>query len=259
MRSNVDENRTFTALICVSVALILLSTAVYAEMRDPSRGDPRTFASAARTPFKVDSSPFGNSYGDWAAAWWQWAFALPIENHPLFDETGVDCGVGQSGNVWFLGGVFNESGTAVRNDCVIPTGKALFFPILNVECSNAEGNGDSYTSLGACTDFIMSGATNLSLEIDNASIPMLMERFRVKSGTFNFTVPENNILGATPGTCFPGPEFCEPYLAVTEGFYVMITPLSPGPHTIHFIGSFILPELGVDFTLDVTYNLMVAD
>ena len=57
---------------------------------------------------------------------------LPQENHPLFDETGEDCDVGQSGKVWFLGGVINETGSASR-ECTVPTGKAIFFPILNVE------------------------------------------------------------------------------------------------------------------------------
>src|SRR5690349_16171961 len=56
--------------------------------------------------------PNGHTYGEWSEKWWQWAYSLPAAGHPLFDETGVDCGAGQSGTVWFLGGVFNVSGTA---------------------------------------------------------------------------------------------------------------------------------------------------
>ena len=48
-------------------------------------------------------------------------FSIPIHsppytgaiNHPLVDETGAKCGVGQSGQVWFLGGPFNNSGIVV--------------------------------------------------------------------------------------------------------------------------------------------------
>ncbi|MFQ5878314.1 MAG: hypothetical protein ACE5JH_11640 [Acidobacteriota bacterium] len=209
--------------------------------------------------FPIDSSPLGNSYGDWSAAWWQWAFALPVEGHPLVDETGAQCGAGQAGNVWFLGGVFNESGTAVRTECTIPAGKALFFPILNVECSNAEGDGDSYTSLGACTEFFMGGATGLKLSIDGVQVEDLLDRFRVKSGTFGFTLPADNLLGAPAGTCFSdGDGSCEPYLSVSEGVYVMLAPLSPGAHTIRLRGSFVFPDLGFEFSLDVTYELTVA-
>jgi len=75
------------------------------------------------------------------AAWWQYAFSIPVHNpsnfsqflNPLFDETRTDCAVGQANNpVFFLVGVFNISGKATRT-CTVPAGKMLFFPILNVE------------------------------------------------------------------------------------------------------------------------------
>jgi len=37
--------------------------------------------------FPVDSNPYGTSYADWTAKWWQWAFSIPKENHPLLDKT----------------------------------------------------------------------------------------------------------------------------------------------------------------------------
>jgi len=51
-----------------------------------------------------DSVAYGRTYGDWMAAWDQWALSIPVANHPLFDNG--DCSVGQSGPVWFLGGNF---------------------------------------------------------------------------------------------------------------------------------------------------------
>ena len=79
----------------------------------------------------------GLTYGQWQARWGQWAFSIPADQNPLFDETGAGASVGQSGPVWFLVGVFNDSGTASRV-IQIPSGKALFFPILNTECSTLE-------------------------------------------------------------------------------------------------------------------------
>ena len=61
----------------------------------------------------VELRAFGRSYGEWSAAWWQWAYGIPVPTNPLFDETGALCGNGQTGKVWFLAGVFNASGTAV--------------------------------------------------------------------------------------------------------------------------------------------------
>src|SRR5207237_9991228 len=86
--------------------------------------------------FPPDSRPFGLTYGEWSAKWWQWAYSLPVDKNPFFDETTCKNGTnGQSGDVWFLTGVFNTSGTAVR-PCDVPEGKALFFPILDYEGDN---------------------------------------------------------------------------------------------------------------------------
>src|SRR5205823_8952020 len=101
-----------------------------------------------------NSHPFGLSYGEWSARWWQWAFSLPVDHHPLYDT--ADCSAGQSGKVWFLGASFaptvTGSGQVVAiatRHCTVPTGTALFFPILNAEASTAERNGTTEAELRA--------------------------------------------------------------------------------------------------------------
>src|SRR5437762_12394565 len=64
-----------------------------------------------------------------ATRWWQWALETPASENPLTDTTGQFGAVNQSGRVWLLAG--NPSGTTVRT-ITVPSGKALFFPILNV-------------------------------------------------------------------------------------------------------------------------------
>ena len=54
----------------------------------------------------IQSSPHGQTYGEWAADWWKWALEAPASAHPLLDATGENCGVNQSGQVWFLAGSF---------------------------------------------------------------------------------------------------------------------------------------------------------
>ena len=63
-----------------------------------------------------NAHPHGRSYGEWAAAWWQYVLSVTSAQNPLFDETGANCAVSQTGHVFFLVGVFNETGTAVRSD-----------------------------------------------------------------------------------------------------------------------------------------------
>lgn len=197
-----------------------------------------------------DHRAFGKTYGQWSAEWWKWAFSLPVPNHPLFDATGAQCAQGQSGPVWFLGGSFT-TGSAVRTECEVPAGKAIFFPILNAECSNVEGDGTTQAELLACAKELVDPATNLAVEIDGHSIENL-DAFRVQSPAFHFTLPENNFLGAPAGSCIPSGGSCVDNLAVSDGFYLLLRPLSVGAHTIHFHAS--VPG----FTLDIVYELTVA-
>lgn len=240
----------YAVVVMVCVLALVISQAASGETRvnpNPTRLIP------------VERSPFGTSYGDWAATWWQWALAIPAgPGHPLFDETGVDCGVGQSGPVFFLGGVFNVSGSAVR-DCTVPARKHLFLPIVNVECSNVEGNGNDGAALRACADFFASLARDLVLELDGASFTNLTS-FRTLSPAFGFALPDGNLfqlfgVDAPAGTCSKdGMGICVDYLSAGDGFYVMLAPLSAGQHTLHFRGTFGDP---INFTTDVTYHLTI--
>src|SRR5262249_11776095 len=45
--------------------------------------------------FTPNSSPYGKTYGEWSAAFWQWEFSLPVDHHPLFDT--APASTGQSG------------------------------------------------------------------------------------------------------------------------------------------------------------------
>ena len=234
-----------------SRCLILVALVVFGALA------PAAFADQNPNPgvLPPESPQFGKTYGEWGAAWWQWAFALPASEHPLFDT--ADCSTGQKGKVWFLGGKFcrtgdpNCSGTAVRT-CNVPSGKALFFPIVNTECSTAEGNGSTEQQLRDCANMIIDGARKISAELDGESLKQLSvnQRYRSDSPLFIWTLASrDNVLAATgepiaDGTSSP---------AVADGVHLMLAPLSPGPHTLHFHGEF--PAF--NFLLDITYYLTV--
>lgn len=199
-------------------------------------------ANAGILPPKAKSH--GLSYEEWSARWWQWALSLPVDQNPFFDEYGCKNGAnGQEGPVWFLTGVLNESGTAVR-DCTVPAGKALFFPLINVECSTVEDPpfcGENEEELRACVRaFKIDGAF---ASIDGVPVGNL-EGYSFESPLFDFDLPENNVLGLAAG----------PGQSVSNGYYLMLAPLPVGEHIINFGGSY--PEFG--FSLDITYNLTVV-
>jgi hypothetical protein len=206
-----------------------------------------SFACAAKEPVVPSQAKFrGKSYAEWSAAWFQWAINTPVDHHPALDESGVDAAVGQSGNVFFLTGVFNASGTVVRQITVKP-GTALFFPVLNVDCSTIEDDpwhGDNEAELRECAAGHMDQTSEWFAEVDGQPVSNV-SAFRVQSPVFDFNAPEDNILGVPGGGSGQ---------AVSDGIYLMLRPLPAGQHTVRFGGTFD----AFDFTLDITYHITVA-
>jgi hypothetical protein len=206
----------------------------------------------------LQSHPFGKTYGQWAARWWQWALAIPASAdsaqnlNPLLDETGADCAEGQSGKVWFLAGVFNATGSAERR-CTVPVGTALFFPILNYEADNfacVDPNTHFSTDeLRALAAGVMDQATNLSASVDGAEVANV-ERYRSVSPVFTVALPAQDLFKAFG--CTDSDSYPSRFPAVDDGYYLMLAPLPPGEHTIRFHG-----EIPGVFTLDIIYHLTV--
>lgn len=234
------------ALLSILTAFVLMSGG---EPASAKRGN-----AGKRKIAPPQSQPYGKSYGEWQVAQWQWLFSMPVDQHPLFDT--ADCGTGQSGKVWFLGGTYAVSGNATR-DCTVPVGTALFFPILDVECATAEGNGTTFEELSACAEWVMDHAKDVAAEIDGVPVKN-MEKYRGQSPLFTWgPLPENNVQQYV-GWDFPAGTTSE---AVSDGYFLMVRPLSEGDHTVHFAGAleFTQEEDGFDyfFSVDITYNLYV--
>jgi hypothetical protein len=210
--------------------------------------------------FAGTTSLYGKTYADYSAAWWQWAFSLPTDHHPLFDT--ADASVGNTGLVWFLGGTYGFGGARTRT-AVIPEGTALFFPILDNEDDNADCPApDNFTEaeLRATVQANQDAATNMSCTIDGVPVAGLgnglTSAYRAQSPVFSYTMPgTNNLLNILGADCYSN---TVPYTnggAVADGVYLMLAPLPVGPHTVHFHGEIGSPSV---FTDDITYNLTVT-
>jgi len=205
----------------------------------------------------------GMTYGEWSAAWWQWAFSMPVDHHPLFDLTGEDAANGQSGHVWFLGGLWwaNDApppSTAVTREIIIPSGKALFFPIVNselncvelagTECCPPEGVPNVQCIRDLMASFIESLTNdNMYATIDRKPFTNVVA-YRAISQEFSMWLPENNALEAW-GIPF---EFGEITPVVADGYFLMVAPLSVGKHTITF------GVKNLEWFMDITYNITVV-
>ena len=105
---------------------------------EPDNTVPVSRRGRAHPVAPIGSTPAGQTYGHWAAAFWQWVLGVPHNNYsaqskrqrvnPLKDTTGAHCAEHQIGDVWFLAGSWVGS---VNRSCTIPAGRSLFFPLIN--------------------------------------------------------------------------------------------------------------------------------
>ncbi len=212
-------------------------------------------AQAQITVVPPGSTVAGQTLGQWSASWWQWAFSLPIDHHPLYDTADAD--TGQSGNVFFLGSTFvastgsNGQTVAIADRSISVSGKQyLFFPITNSEASTLEGNGTTDAELRAAAQGFQDSAQNNSAELDGVSVSNI-DSYRVASPLSQYgPLPDNNIIESfgIPNTVGATSDF------VSDGVYLMLNPLVSGQHTIHFHGE--IPAF--NFLLDTTYHITVV-
>ena len=203
--------------------------------------------------FPPTDKPFGQSYAKWSEEWWQWALALPVEGHP-FSKHGFDCNSannGQGGPVWFL--ALSPMPPQVKRSCTIPADTAVFLGLPNVECSDLEvplfpqGTGAKTPSeqrecAEEFADHIV--VSSLFCTLDGKAVANNLGSFRFQSSPFTFIAPTPWIFGATGGTG----------KAVSDGYFVMLKPLSSGIHTLSCGGEF---DFG--FGVGNTYHLTVEE
>jgi hypothetical protein len=205
----------------------------------------------------IGSSPYGQRYGQWSARWWQFA----VQQTSL----GFCAPAGPQSPVIFLAGT---PGPPVTTSCAIPAGQSIMFPLFNVEWSVAEAqaqqlatpgqscfvpgapNGTSDAALQACAragaDHATFPGAVLAANVDGKTLHNLTS-YRAVSPPFDLTAVDQNPFGIPAG----------PTHAVADGFWIILTPLSAGTHTIHFSATVPFPELGFTFVLDQTSRLTV--
>lgn len=215
------------------------------------------------------ASPSGSTYGEWAAMWWQWALGIPPETNPLLDSTGEFCDIGQNGHVWFLAG--NFGGVSVR-ECIIPAGKALFFPIINnFWVTTCVGEPRTIADMRPFVAPFVDAATGLAVQINGVPVKGL-EQYRAESplfctqlALFGINTVEDMLNSGFCGSpedynlnCGDLPNPAEHFgtfdgfgPSMADGYWLMLAPLSAGEHTIHITAA------SGDFSLDVTYYLTV--
>jgi len=238
----------------ILAALALLAAAASPARADGGSGHPDRARSLV---FPPQAHPYGLSFQEWAARYWQRTLSLPVDAAsyaaPLSD--------GQSGEVWVLAGPLGSAPTATVKFS-IPEGKAMLISPITYWADNAD--------CPTFTDFTVddlrgqvaeewSQVTETTCTIDDVTIPGLSNPqdspYLFDSTVFSYTLPKYDtyptvLFGAT---CIPNGTTI--HGAVAEGEFLMIKPLSVGQHIIHgtdIVGPAASPSLVVDVTYVIT-------
>lgn len=207
--------------------------------------------------FDRDARPFGIPMERWGELVWKWIFRQPASVNPALDQTGADCGIDQEGPVWFLPSVIpNAPVFSAERTCTVPRHKALLvqtssffndFPCPDPAFRPAPGQSlFGFLSDGAAA--FIDTVDLLELSIDGVPQHDLLD-FRFASRDLFYFKGDLSLQTALDG-CVTGR--LQP--AVTDGYLVMVKPLTPGNHTLvwHATDTF-----GMTGNTTLTYHLTV--
>jgi hypothetical protein len=210
------------------------------------------------------SLPYGLSYQEWSAKWWQWSLGQSTNHFELVGESG-SCD-GPASRVRFLAGAYGFGINLITNEVTVSAETPLFLAVLSFVADNTACPITDFTSLTAdqlttvAVGAWKADATLTTCTIDGVPVAGLdsptNSAYNVVAPAFSYTTAEHgNMLGVIEGEyCIPGGMTIYP--AVADGVYLMLSPLPPGKHTIHFVG--VAGPVGAPFVRDdVTYDITV--
>ncbi|HVJ62834.1 MAG TPA: hypothetical protein VM555_08990 [Tahibacter sp.] len=182
--------------------------------------------------FPLSARPYGASLTTWAERETAWLYSIPASRNPQLDQTGADCGVGQSGPVWFLPPIAGPDVMDQSRTCTIPRGKAILLDIGHVAplypCPNrAPDPGESVAHFLFRRSLVtMSSVDLLDVSLNGQPVQNVLHYRFISEQPF--VLKGDASLTTELNACITGGW----QAASADGFFMLFRPLSPGAHTI---------------------------
>jgi hypothetical protein len=187
--------------------------------------------------YSENESPFGTTFEDWLAKWWNWSYSIGID-----PETNTWAGLKDNGCL-----IHKENSTVMLVDtaaggkwtqnCKISHNDGILIPIWTGECNNAENECEthSFEELKKAARGFDLGKVKGEVKVDNIPIAKLdvvdyttniIENVsEIYTKEFNATIPESGHIPTEKSGIFP---------AAAHGWFVFLKPLPIGDHTISY-------------------------
>jgi hypothetical protein len=153
--------------------------------------------------FPIESRPYGLTYGEWSAKWWQWLLSIPRSESPAFDKTGDKATLNQHDpNVFFLcqtiDGIKRIDKTTAHRKVTLNYGRSILMPIINwVSVLHVDGETDE--ELVSVAKKRMDAVSTLELTIDGINVEKGFLRYRAVSPFFDVVLSYDNIFELPAG------------------------------------------------------------
>ena len=184
--------------------------------------------------FPKDARPYGRSIERWSELLWSYIYSIPVDQNPFFDTTGEHCAVDQDGPVWFLPAVpGSHLGTNISRSCTIPRERAIMlqmssalndYPCPDPNFHPAPGQS-LYDFLISAISPLFDGETGFVVTLDGVNIQDPLGYRFTSDDVFRFS-PDLSMVAFD--SCITQKHM----LGVTDGFYLLFKPMTPGQHTI---------------------------
>jgi hypothetical protein len=223
MNRHQDNVRRLTfPLLCITLMSALATTPAMTQAAVLSNADVQ-----AQT---------GRSIDEWAGAWWQWAFDQTfLQGHNVLDDpTGEFGPLGNVGGpVFFAEG---SPGVPVNPSYDIPSGQFVLLPVATFLWTIFDFQDGTCADVSCTTHIIndnfIDGLTNLSATLDGLPF-MDWASHVVRADAANPLVFDVYV-----GDCGPGENSTDNYCglqpAMQGGYWLMLEPLTLGPHLLSF-------------------------
>lgn len=167
--------------------------------------------------FPIKYRPYGLTYGEWSAKWWQWLLSIPRSASPAIDTTGEKTKSSQCDqNVFFLCQTVESLRGRKAQDRTISmkAGKSIFIPIINwISIMGIDGQSDEQLLIVAKDR--MNVVSELQVNINGVKITESFEQYRAQSPFFEVMLPEDNIFHLTSGL----------RRTVADGYWLFLKPV----------------------------------
>lgn len=226
---------TMTLVILAAIAVVPIHKRLVPPAAASSNGNPHkrmiSAASTARTatPAAYDDGRVmigANSLARLTAQFWRWVYSIPVGVDPGSDTTGVNCGINQQGDVWFLAGPSSGNSSVT---CTVPADKTIVSPVYasidDYPCP-PEFNFQPPPEQSLEEFLLQDNAQFVDPETAMAQLdgrPLRVKR--IMSRLFSFTAAASH---SVSDPCVTG----SPQLGVSDGYFVFIEPLPRGDHVL---------------------------